>query len=170
LALFGNLFGAAAVRATASFWIHLVRVHGIPPLVDAPGKHPPCHNSTHNESGSSSSSSSPTDVHVSTPMAAAVASFNALEPVHDRAEALLHAGELLRLCVGVSVNVNVNVSAPSPEHDSNNGDSADAVLVQRHANTNESEEEYVVFGSKWIRVQRVLRRDTTFVTRRDLRG
>jgi hypothetical protein len=44
---------------------------------------------------------SPTDqyLHVST----AAASFYALELIHDRAEALLQAGELLRLCVGVSV-------------------------------------------------------------------
>jgi hypothetical protein len=64
------------------------------------------------ESGaSSSSSSSPTDqyLHVST----AAASFNALEPIHDRAEALLQAGELLRLCVGVSVN---NAGGTTPQN------------------------------------------------------
>lgn len=53
------------------------------------------------ESGSSSSSS-PTDQYLN--VSTSVASFNALEPIHDRAEALLQAGELLRLCVGVSVN------------------------------------------------------------------
>jgi hypothetical protein len=52
----------------------------------------------------------PTDhnLHVSTSTAAAVASFNALEPVHNGAQELLQAGDLLRLCVGVSLGQNQN--------------------------------------------------------------
>jgi hypothetical protein len=134
------------------------------------------------ESGSSSSSSSsPTDVHVSTPTAAAVASFNALEPVHDRAEALLlQAGELLRLCVGVSVHV--SVCKQSPENNSHDGDSADsAILVeQRRTNTKEYEAEYarrilwcLDRGYKYVEEDlsaEGVARVTTCVTSRDLRG
>jgi hypothetical protein len=64
-----------------------------------------------------SGSSSPSDqcLHVST----AAASFNALEPVHDRAEALCQAGELLRLCVGVSVHNASGAGAISPPNNNN---------------------------------------------------
>jgi hypothetical protein len=85
------------------------------------------------ESGASSSSSSaPTDQyrhHVST-AAAAAASFNALEPVHDRAEALLQAGELLRLCVGVSVNTGGG-STTTQSNNNNNTKEYEAEYARR---------------------------------------